>query len=76
MKHRNHMKQCGVGMYVNRVYTAQTSCFHIYAVCGTKGPRRFMQNILSGIQDHITVPRVHPDRIGLQRQERSWRTSL
>lgn len=26
----DHMKQCGAGMYVNRVNTAQTSCFSAY----------------------------------------------
>lgn len=49
-----------------------------YAVCGTKGPRRFMQNILSGIQDHITVCRVYI-RTELARYAknvfRSWRIS-
>lgn len=35
-----------------------------------------MRNILGDIQDHITVARVHPERIGSLRQERVRRAGV
>lgn len=64
--------------YVNRVNTAQTSCFRVYTrLEEQKGAStRFMRNILGDIQDHITVARVHPERIGSLRQERVRRAGV